>query len=326
MVAVPGKRDTLFAVWDSFYSESNIFTIDVSSKPAVITQSTTIRGGSGNYDPEGIAIAPDHSIWVASEGNASGSRPNRLLKLDAAGNVLEEIGLPAEIEACRSVSANTGTLGSGFEGVAVMPTRHGYKLLVAQQRGWDYTTPGCEDLDDVDEAAPDGDLNAKGQPKKSRIWIYDPATDTWGHIAWELAPLPENASWVGLSEITRTPHGDYVLIERDNRTGDFAELKTLVKVRPGDAADKLISADEKKVFDLIPELEAGNGWISDKPEGVAITADGRTYLCTDNDGVDDWSGETSFLDLGPYYKLFSKTPWGGHFPHFPSRYWARFAD
>ena len=37
------------------------------------------------------------------------------------------------------------------------------------------------------------------------------------------APKPANASWVGLSEITETRSGDYILIERDNRTGDFVK-------------------------------------------------------------------------------------------------------
>lgn len=311
LVAVPGRHDTLLAVWDSFYGESNIFTIDASRKPARITGARTIQGGSGDYDPEGIAIAPDGSLWIASEGNASDSRPNRLLQTDWAGNVLSEIGLPAEVLACRAAERDlgedgngdpigkTGTLGSGFEGVAVLPGKHGYKLLVAQQRGWDYTTPGCEDLDD--DA---GGLNARGEPDHTRIWIYDPQSDEWDHIAWELAPLPENASWVGLSEITRTPDGAYVVLERDNRTGNFAKLKTLVKVRMSAAADGLVSDGEKAVYDLLPAMKASNGWITDKPEGVAITRSGRTFVVTDNDGVDDWSGETWFLDLGNFRKLF----------------------
>ncbi len=300
MVAVPGKRAELLAVQDSFYAESNIFRIDTSKKPALITEATTIQGGSGNYDPEGIAVAPDGTYWIASEGNRSGSRPNRLLQVTPEGTLISEIGLPAEIEACRAASANTSTLGSGFEGIAVKRGRWGaYKLLVAQQRGWDYTTAECEDLDDDD-----GGLNANGQPNRSRIWIYDPATGQWDHIAWELAPLPTNASWVGLSEITSGPLGSFVIIERDNRTGDWAELKTLVSVNRWSARDGLISASEKRVFDLLPAMSATNGWISDKPEGAAITSNGRVYLVTDNDGVDDWSGETSFLRLGNYFRLF----------------------
>ena len=304
MVSIPWRDDSLLAVWDSVYSQSNIFRIDVSERPAVITDVLTIQGGSGNYDPEGIAIAPDQTLWIASEGNANDSRPNLLVKVDFNGNVIEEIGLPPEIIACRAATdeAHRGTLGSGFEGVAVLrhPASHpGYRLVVAQQRGWDYTTPECEELDD--DA---GGLNASGEPNWTRIWIYDPDADTWDHVAWELAPKPANASWVGLSEITAVPGGDYILIERDNRTGDFAVLKTLVKIDRHAAADKLISNSEKAVYDLLPDLIATNGWITDKPEGVAVTSTGRTYVVTDNDGVDDWSGESWFFDLGRFWRLF----------------------
>jgi hypothetical protein len=300
MVAFPGRHNTLLAVWDSYYSESKIFRIDASAKPAVITESLTIQGGTGNYDPEGIASAPDHTLWIASEGNASDSRPNRLLQVDLAGNVINEVGLPQAILDCRDDSTATGTLGSGFEGVAVLPGNGGsYKLLVAQQRGWDYTTPECEDLDD--DA---GGLNANGEPNRTRIWIYDPVADAWDHVAWELASLPANASWVGLSEVTLAPDGSYVVLERDNRSGDFAGLKTLVKVRHDALADGLISNGEKSVYDMMPDLNATNGWITDKPEGVAITRDGRTFVVTDNDGVEDWSGETWFLDLGHFRRLF----------------------
>jgi DNA-binding beta-propeller fold protein YncE len=297
MTAVPGRRDQLLAVWDSFYSDSRIFTIDVAAKPALVTNAITIEGGSGGYDPEGIAVAPDRTLWIASEGNASGSVPNLLIQTDESGVVLQEIGLPAEIEACRAASTNRGTLGSGFEGVAVARTPGGYVLVVAQQRGWDYTTPECEELDDD----PNGTNPA--EPPYTRIWIYDPQSGAWEHVAYELEALPSNASWVGLSEITAVP-GGYIVIERDNRTGDFAELKTLVKFDLRAARDGIITRAEKKSYDLLPDLLATRGWITDKPEGVAVTRDGRLFVVTDNDGVDDWSGETWFLRLGQWQRLF----------------------
>ena len=259
MVALPDRRDSLLAVWDSFYSESMIFRIDASDTPAVITDAMPI-GGGGDYDPGGIALAPDHTIWVASEGNAGDSRSNRLLQLDYQGNVIREVGLPDKILACRAASENRDPLGSGFEGVAVMQLGKKYTLLVAQQRGGDYTTEACEDLDDDG-----GGLDANGRPRRTRIWIYDPQQNSWGHISWELAPVPEHASWVGLSEITRTPRGDYVLIERDNRIGDFAELKTLVKVNLRDADDGLMERSKMSVFNLLPALRETNGWLTDKP-------------------------------------------------------------
>lgn len=303
MVALPGGRPLMQAVWDSYYGESRVFTIDASAQPAVIRASQLISGGSGNYDPEGITLAPDRSRWIASEGNASDSRPNLLVQIDANGVVQQEIGLPAEILACRAASTSRGTLGSGFEGVAVLPGsaaggRH-YRLLVAQQRGWNYTTPECEALDD-DGAG----LNSAGEPLRSRIWIYDTGNGQWSHVAWELAPKPANASWVGLSEITASPDGSYVVLERDNRTGAFAELKTLVRVATRAAQDGVITAAEKAVHDFQPALEANRGWITDKPEGVAILDNGSTFVVTDNDGVEDWSGESWFLELGNVRKLF----------------------
>ncbi|HZD53507.1 MAG TPA: esterase-like activity of phytase family protein, partial [Woeseiaceae bacterium] len=292
----------LVAVWDSFYADSRIFTIDPHAKPAVITDSLEYTGGSGDFDAEGIAVAPDgESFWIASEGNRSGSRKNRLLHVDTAGAVMQEVFLPDEVEDCRDAEndadGHTGTLGSGFEGLALLPGDDGYRLLVAQQRGWDYTTEGCEDLDD------DPDGSNPEEPAYTRIWIYDPDADGWDWVPWELAPKPENASWVGLSEIARGGDGTYVLIERDNRTGDFAALKTLVQVGAEDMADG-ISADEKDVLDILPALKATNGWISDKPEGVAIDSQGKVYVVTDNDGVDDWSGENWFIKLGKLDDLY----------------------
>ncbi len=69
----------------------------------------------------------------------------------------------------------------------------------------------------------------------------------------QLSPTHTNASWVGLSKITWVGDGSYVVIERDNRTGDFAALKTLVRVDAADAADGVM-ADEKRVYDLILNL------------------------------------------------------------------------
>jgi Esterase-like activity of phytase len=306
LVAVPWRPHTLLAVWDGAFSESNILRIDVSQNPAVVTRSLKIDPGTvgtGNYDPEGIAIAPDRSIWIVSEGNASDTIPNRLLKLDASGHVLAEINLPAQILACRAATVGTvprRTLGSGFEGVAVLPGLHGrYRLVVAQQRGWNYTTPECEALDDDG-----GGFNALGEPNWTRLWIYDPDANVWSHVFWQLAALTPNAAWIGLSEITALPDGGAIVVERDNLTGDFAGLKSLVRIDGRAASDGLVITGEKSVYDLLPHLRATNGWISDKVEGVAVTETGRTFVSTDNDGLDDWSGETWFFNLGRFWELF----------------------
>ena len=49
----------------------------------------------------------------------------------------------------------------------------------------------------------------------------------------------------------------------------------------------------------MPDLKAAtNGYADDKVEGFAIDAAGDAYVVTDNDGVDDSSGETLLLRLG----------------------------
>ncbi len=241
--------------------------------------------------------------WLASEGNASDSIQNRLIHVDPRGHVLAEIALPPAILACRAATSGAvarRTLGSGFEGITVIPgPGQRYRLAVAQQRGWNYTTPECEALDDDG-----GGVNALGEPNFTRIWIYDPSVKTWSFVSWELAPLSPLAAWTGLSEITMLQDGGLLLVERDNLTGNFAGLKTLVRIPPGADADGVIGASEKSTYDLLPHLRATRGWITDKVEGVAVTQGGRIFVSTDNDGVDGWSGETWFFSPGRLRNMF----------------------
>ena len=55
---------------------------------------------------------------------------------------------------------------------------------------------------------------------------------------------------------------------------------------------------KKLVRDLIPDLESDNGLVLEKVEGLTVTEDGDVYIVTDNDGVDDSSGETQLINLG----------------------------
>jgi hypothetical protein len=52
---------------------------------------------------------------------------------------------------------------------------------------------------------------------------------------------------------------------------------------------------KEEVVDLLPYLTSTGGYVLDKVEGLAITADGTMWVSTDNDGVDDHSGETMFF-------------------------------
>ena len=108
--------------------------------------------------------------------------------------------------------------------------------------------------------------------------------------------------WVGLSEITL--HGDFAyLIERDNQLADKAAVKRLYRVAladltPGDLGGPLPVVKKALVRDLLPDLAASKGYVLDKVEGFAIDAAGEGFVVTDNDGVDDSSGETLFWSIG----------------------------
>ncbi len=254
--------------------------------------------------------------------------PNLLVRLDENLVVTEEIPLPDDVTACRAamvaqaeeaVAASEAdeeddalaaeadrttsvarNLRYGFEGVTV----DGDGIVhVAQQRGWEFDAiPGGDVADCSTLNGDNGD--GAGEQGVTKIWSFDPDSGDWASTGYQLDPRPARASWVGLSEITWND-GHFVFIERDNRTGDWATIKTLTRVDEADVDGGLIEECEQTVADLLPAMLASNGWISDKPEGTAITADGQVYVITDNDGVDDWSGETLFLRLGDVDDLFT---------------------
>ena len=103
---------------------------------------------------------------------------------------------------------------------------------------------------------------------------------------------------MGLSEITA--HGDYVyLVERDNQIADKAALKAIYRVPVSDLVGaelggSLPVVSKELVRDLVPDLKANNGYVLDKVESLAIDSAGTGFVITDNDGVDDSSGETVF--------------------------------
>jgi hypothetical protein len=72
----------------------------------------------------------------------------------------------------------------------------------------------------------------------------------------------------------------------------------LSDVTPAPAGETPPVVDKTIALDLLPVMRSTHGWIGDKPEGLTVGADGRLWLVTDNDGVDDASGETRFIALG----------------------------
>lgn len=264
----------LFAVSDSVYrSQPSIFTIDTTKTPAVITGKLVVtRDGAPaqKLDIEGIASDGDDGFWLASEGDAAKLTANAIYKVNAKGEIKQEIPLPAEL---------IGKDGRfGYEGITTIGEGDDLTLVMAVQREW---------ADDP-----------KGQVK---LLAYKPKAKEWSGVRYPLEKTEKG--WVGLSEIT-AHDGKLYIIERDNLIGTEAKLKSIQSVsldafKPAKLDGELPLVEKTLVRDLVPDLKAAtNGYVVDKVEGFTIDANGDAYVVTDNDGVDDSSGETLFLRLG----------------------------
>lgn len=287
----------LYSIEDSFFGQNRIFTLDVSSKPALIIGETKIMDTNNvfatsgvnahlasvtnaelaaminadksvNIDPEGLAKAADGGFWIASEGSgaaASAVSMNLIFKTDAFGVIESVIHLPAAVNALQ--------INNGYEGIA----EYNNSLYLAFQRAW------------AGEANP-------------RIGIYDLAAKSWKFVYYPLDAYSSQfaGGWVGLSEITSIGNGEFMVLERDNRGGLDASIKRLYKINLQTATDGQ-TITKTLIKDIKPVLGATTGTLIEKVEGTALMANGDVYIVTDNDGVNDHSGETQLINLG---KLF----------------------
>ncbi|WP_295809269.1 esterase-like activity of phytase family protein [uncultured Nitratireductor sp.] len=274
LVADAENPGTLYAVSDSFYSnQPAIFTIDATQSPARITARTVVtRDGAAaqKLDLEGIVNDGDGGFWLASEGRTDRLTPHALYRVDAQGAISQEVALPAALLATEK--------RFGMEGVTIVGDGDEQMLVMAIQREWN---------DDP-----------KGQVK---LVTYKPATNEWAAVRYPLDAAEKG--WVGLSEIT-AHGGKLYIVERDNQIGTAAKIKKLYSVSLDGFAPAALDAElplvEKTLErDLLSDMKAAaNGYAADKIEGFAIDANGMAYFVTDNDGVDDSSGETIFVNLG----------------------------
>jgi hypothetical protein len=265
---VMAEDGTIYAVSDSFYGmQPTIFHIDVSETPARIVHAIRVtREGQPAQlmDMEGIALDGEGGFWVASEGRSDRLVPHAIYHVGADGAIEDYIALP---DALLAVERRFG-----FEGI----TRVGDMLYIVVQREW---------RDDPENHA--------------KVLGYNLETEAWLVIHYPLTPA--ETGWVGLSEIVA--HGDFVyFIERDNLFED-SRTKQITRV-PLSAMDGMVALGEtpavlepEVVVDLLPYLTSTGGYILDKVEGLAIAADGTMWVSTDNDGVDDHSGETMFFAI-----------------------------
>lgn len=274
LAADPQAAGRLYAVSDSVLGGAPaIYTIDATATPARITAKTVVsRDGrpAQKLDLEGIAADGEGGFWLANEGDSAKLVPHALLHVDKDGEIDQEIGLPAELLA--------GQTRFGLEGITIVGSGDDLTLVGAIQREW------------------------KDDPKgATKLVAYKPAQKEWSAVRY---PLEQTAKgWMGLSEVT-AHDGKLYVIERDNLIGAEAKVKRVYSVdieafRPASLGGELPVVQKTLVRDLLPDLKsATNGYVVDKVEGFTIDSDGNAFVVTDNDGVDDSSGETLFLKLG----------------------------
>ncbi|MDQ8182128.1 esterase-like activity of phytase family protein [Pelagicoccus sp. SDUM812005] len=327
LAADPSDAGQAWTVYDSYYKKSRIFSVDTSDSPALIDAEIVLKDtndvfkiaienailaattpgnpyhdaieaagldlfqlnvddlinedGTVNLDPEGLARRANGGFWLASEGAGSigdESNPieslNWLFKVAEDGTIEEVVSLPD--------SVNAKQVRFGYEGVAVTGSGDNEILYVAIQRKW------------AGDAEP-------------RIGRYDTATGEWTFALYPLdAPESAAGGWVGLSEIVALDDTTFLALERDNQANVDAAIKKIYQFSTAGLAfkddsmsDSLETISKSLVLDILPNLEAPNGMVIEKVEGLAVLANGDAIIVTDNDGVEDSSGETQFINLGP---------------------------
>jgi hypothetical protein len=318
------EKDHMFAVEDSFFRSNRVLTIDTSSYPAVlfnemrITDSneemkTCLEAVEGvnattlinddmtvNIDPEGISYAREGGFWVVSEGSGTvGDEekpfeyPNMLLRLDSSAVITKCITLPSDFP---------DQVRYGFEGVA----EDGDNVVIAIQRPW-------------------------GEEEHPRIAVYNQVSEDWKYLMYPIDSVgmllallvgyyvnlfamfvhivvfvliyteSQNGGWVGLSDIAPVGNGRFLVLERDDQAGPDAAIKMIYQIdlqsyefENGATLEKVL------VKDLLEDLKHLKGGIVEKVEGLAVSSAGEIWIINDNDGVDDNSGETLFINVGEY--------------------------
>lgn len=269
LTADSSKPGMLYAVNDSFYAnQPTIFSIDANQTPAQITAAMPVlRDGKAakKLDLEGIAVDGKGGFWLASEGKTEKEIPHAIHHVNNQGEIDRTIDFPAELL--------KHEMKYGAEGITLI----GDTLWIAIQRPW------------KDDSA-----------DQVKLLAYNLTTNSWGAVRYPLESV--STGWVGLSEIVS--HGDQVyIIERDNQLGESAVVKRLYSVsadqlKPAAIGSELPVVKKKLVHDFLPDLKSLNGYVQDKIEGFTVDAAGNGYAITDNDGVDDSSGETLFFGIG----------------------------
>jgi hypothetical protein len=330
LAADPEDPSIAYTIHDSFFVKSRIYTMDVSQTPAVIQSEAVMQDTGGllrsaledlkaslpatatddfdidaivngdgtvNLDGEGLVVAADGGLWVASEGrgnlNAGVSNPadrpfespNILVKVFLDGDAAEivDVVLPP-------VEVTENQLRFGYEGVTTAEHDGVEYVYVCYQRAWENA----------------GDLGGQ----QARISRYNTVTETWETVYYPLDSVESAAGgWVGLSELVYVGDNEFAVVERDNQGNADAVIKRIysfsidgVTFKPEADQTSFDTVTKSLVRDIYTDLAATGGAILEKIEGMSIQANGNVLIVNDNDGVDDSNGETQLINLGGLFK------------------------
>ncbi len=320
----PADASRAYTIHDSFYRESRVYTVDMSSVPAIIDGEIVMRDDNGllltalqglkkqlpgtddfdpasivnadgtvNLDLEGVTVDPTGAIWVCSEGtgNLDGGVSNPTNRPFESPNVVARIDAAGVIDfvALPPVGLTANQFRFGLEGIAAVDLgKAGVRVAVAFQRAWG---------------------NAGDPGDRARIGLLDPATGDWTFAHYPLDAVESaNGGWIGLGDLVSFG-GELIVLERDNNGGPDAAVKRIYRVA-FDAADfgpdsptpgkDFTVLGKQLVRDLLLEgdFAVTGGLVPEKLEGMMVMPDGTVWIVNDNDGVDDNNGETQLLNLG----------------------------
>ncbi len=305
----PDDDTILYSIEDSYYQQNRIFTIDVSTTPATLTNELRITDANDVFasiavtelvDPTvddtdstrlevfdsadlALMINDDKTVNIDPEGIAKASDGGFWVASEGAGTI-GDAGRPVNslnfifktdaagvIEQVITLpdTINANQIRFGFEGVA----EYNGNVYVAFQRAW------------TGDATP-------------RIGIYNTTAGTWSFLYYPLDSVEsQNRGWVGLSDLTSMGNGQFLVLERDNQGGPDAAIKRIYQIDTNGVADG-DTLTKTLVRDLMDDLAAPGGLIYEKIEGMALMSNNDVWIINDNDGVEDNSGETQLINLG----------------------------
>lgn len=265
LTADPKHEHRLYGVSDGFYqTQQAIFVINAANKPAIIEKRIVVQSDE-KLDLEGITHDGKTGFYLISKGNSKKSVPHQILHVDQKGQIQQRIPFP-----------NTQfpqQTPFGGEGIA----KNGDQLWVALQQPWQ---------DDPTHTV--------------KLLNYDLTQKMWQAVRYPLNTNQQGQSLV--SDLSQFGDHLYVL-ERDNQTGENAAISGISRIALADLTpmplDQALPLVEKQwVHNLQPDLRQAKDITSGKIEGFTITPTGTAFVVTDNDGLDDSTGETQFFSIG----------------------------